>query len=83
MKVLTYTRAGVNSAREDVALKGLLHWLGRTLSFGSRRVKLGFGYFASVIDMGNNLGLAISTDGVGTKILVAQMLQKYDTIGID
>jgi phosphoribosylaminoimidazole (AIR) synthetase len=29
------------------------------------------------------LGLAISTDGVGSKLLVAQLMDKYDTIGID
>ena len=29
------------------------------------------------------LGVAISTDGVGTKNLIAQALEKYDTIGID
>jgi len=33
--------------------------------------------------MGNNLGLALSSDGVGTKLLVAEMLDKYDTVGID
>lgn len=83
MKASTYARAGVDTAKEDVALSGLLKWVGKTLSLGSKPVRLEAGYFASVIDMGNNLGLAISTDGVGTKILVAQMLQRYDTIGID
>ena len=29
------------------------------------------------------MGIAVSTDGVGTKILVAEMLDKYDTVGID
>jgi phosphoribosylformylglycinamidine cyclo-ligase len=57
--------------------------VGKTLKFGSRRCALDFGYFASVLDLGNGLGLALSTDGVGTKLLVAQMLNKYDTIGID
>ena len=28
-------------------------------------------------------GIAFGTDGVGTKIIVAELLGKYDTIGID
>ena len=38
--------------------------------------------FASVLDLGDK-GIAISTDGVGTKLIVANSLGKYDTIGID
>jgi phosphoribosylformylglycinamidine cyclo-ligase len=78
-----YAEAGVNTAREEAALAGLLAWVGKTLQFGTHRSALDFGYFASVLDLGNGLGLALSTDGVGTKLLVAQMLDKYDTIGID
>jgi phosphoribosylformylglycinamidine cyclo-ligase len=33
--------------------------------------------------MGAGTGLAISADGVGTKVLIAQMMGKYDTVGID
>src|SRR5262245_66314275 len=46
-------------------------------------VRLPFGYFANVIRLTNETGLAISTDGAGTKVLVAQMVGRYDTIGID
>jgi phosphoribosylformylglycinamidine cyclo-ligase len=46
-------------------------------------VKLDIGYFANVIDIGGGVGLAISTDGVGTKSIVADMMKKYDTIGVD
>ena len=35
-----------------------------------------------VIDMGG-VGLAICTDGVGSKTIIADMMGKYDTIGID
>jgi len=79
----SYTRAGVNTVKEEAALAGLLKWVGKTLEFGARRSALDFGYFASVLDLGNGLGLALSTDGVGSKLLVAQLLDKYDTIGID
>jgi len=45
-------------------------------------VKLDIGYFANVIDIGG-VGLAICTDGVGSKSIIAQMMRRYDTIGID
>jgi phosphoribosylformylglycinamidine cyclo-ligase len=41
------------------------------------------GYFANVIPVAPNLGVAISTDGVGTKLLVAQAVGRFDTVGID
>src|SRR4029077_1696428 len=51
-------------------------------SGGVGTVKLDIGYFANVIDIGG-IGLAISTDGVGSKSIIAQMMRRYDTIGID
>src|SRR5258705_4466568 len=45
-------------------------------------VKLDIGYFANVIDIGG-IGLAICTDGVGSKTIIEQMTGRYDTIGID
>ena len=46
-------------------------------------VQLDFSSFANVIDVGNGLGVAYCTDGVGSKALIAQLVGKYDTIGID
>jgi phosphoribosylformylglycinamidine cyclo-ligase len=83
MTEASYAGSGVNTAQEEAALAGLLRWVGKTLEFGRHRPALDFGYFASVLDLGNGLGLAVSTDGVGSKLLVAQMLDKYDSIGID
>lgn len=71
----------------ELGLRGLLAWVNRTAAFrgpgqaGRRVVDVGF--YASVVDIGHGLGLALCTDGVGTKVLVAQMLDRYDTIGID
>lgn len=82
---ITYLEAGVDTAKEEIALKRLLSHVQKSLTFrkdiGSD--KLGIGYFANVIDLGQGIGLAVATDGVGTKILIAQMMDKYDTIGID
>lgn len=82
---LTYTKAGVDTIKEEKVLKYLIKWTSKTKDFRPKigAVKLECTYFANVLDIGHNQGLAISTDGVGTKILIAQMLNKYDTIGID
>jgi phosphoribosylformylglycinamidine cyclo-ligase len=80
---LTYHDAGVASG-EDACIGALLGHIRRTLSFrrGPGEPVLPLGYYANVLRVGE-LGIAIGTDGVGTKVLVAQQLEKYDTIGID
>ena len=45
-------------------------------------VHLSFGHYANVIEIAGQ-GIAFSCDGVGSKTLIAQLLDKYDTIGID
>jgi phosphoribosylformylglycinamidine cyclo-ligase len=50
---------------------------------GPGRRVVDVGYFASVVAITDTLGLALCTDGVGSKVLVAEMLGRYDTIGID
>lgn len=84
-KGITYKQAGVDTSKEQLALKQLLKWTEKTFNFreGTGSVKLHQGYFANIIDIGGGKGLAISTDGVGTKILIAQLMGKYDTVGID
>ena len=81
----TYAAAGVDSVAEETGLESLLGWVGKSLGLrqGLGASKLPIGYFAAVVDIGHETGLAISTDGVGTKLLVAQMMNKYDTVGID
>jgi phosphoribosylformylglycinamidine cyclo-ligase len=48
----------------------------------SRQVPLP-GHYASVIRIDERSGIALSTDGVGTKLLVAEQLGRFDTVGID
>lgn len=40
------------------------------------------GGFTSIIDMGN-FGITFNNDGVGTKAMIAEAVNKYDTLGID
>jgi phosphoribosylformylglycinamidine cyclo-ligase len=83
---LTYRDTGVlNNAQ--LGLQALLSRIAPTKAFreiGERgRQVIDVGFFASVVEIAPGLGLVLCTDGVGTKVLVAEMLRRYDTIGID
>ncbi len=55
--------------------------LGFRQDFGS--VIRGAGHYAGLLRIGGKRILAIHADGVGTKVLVAQAMKKFDTVGID
>jgi phosphoribosylformylglycinamidine cyclo-ligase len=78
-----YARSGVDQGAADLAVAGLVRALGKIeLGRPSRQVPLP-GHYASVIEVASNLGIALSTDGVGTKLVLAEALGKLDTVGID
>jgi phosphoribosylformylglycinamidine cyclo-ligase len=78
-----YAKAGVDQRAADSAVAGLVRALGAIeLGRPSRQVPLP-GHYASVIRLDERTGIALSTDGVGTKLLVAEQLGRFDTIGID
>jgi phosphoribosylformylglycinamidine cyclo-ligase len=47
------------------------------------RTMSGFGHYAGIVEIPSGTLLATHTDGVGTKVMIAQSMKKYDTIGID
>lgn len=79
-----YKTAGVDTAATQSGLHKIVERIKETWpsAGGIGAVKLDIGYFANVIDIGG-IGLAICTDGVGSKSIIAQMMRRYDTIGID
>ncbi|HIK00935.1 TPA: phosphoribosylformylglycinamidine cyclo-ligase [archaeon] len=80
MLAWTYSKAGVNISKADLAKKSIAKILGKTYS---KKVLQKIGHYCSAVDIGNGKAVAITTDGVGTKVLLAQKLGKYDTVGID
>ncbi len=81
----SYARAGVDIAAGERAVDLIRAAVART---AGPEVLGGLGGFAGLFDATRLTGmrrplLATSTDGVGTKVVIAQRLQRYDTIGID
>ncbi len=81
MSNATYRDSGVDIDLEAEAVKALIG----SLTF-RRKGEFGMagdlGHFAGLIDFGPYL-LALATDGVGTKMLVADALSDWSTVGID
>ena len=79
-----YKAAGVDTESAQSGLQKIIASVKQTWPppGADGAVQLDIGYFANVIDIGG-IGLAICTDGVGSKTIVAQMMGRYDTIGID
>jgi phosphoribosylformylglycinamidine cyclo-ligase len=76
-----YARAGVSQSDADASVAALVGALGRPA--GESRQVLASGHYANVIRIDDRTGIALSTDGVGTKLLVAEQLGRWDTVGID
>ncbi|MCH6580088.1 MAG: phosphoribosylformylglycinamidine cyclo-ligase, partial [Nitrospinae bacterium] len=83
-KTSQYEQSGVSQSGAEAALDRILKHVLPTRKFSERYpLKVDIGYFANVIDMGNGEGIAFCTDGVGTKVRVAELMNQYDTLGID
>jgi phosphoribosylformylglycinamidine cyclo-ligase len=82
---MTYTRAGVDTTQVARETDALARILAPTMGFrtGVGRSVLPHGYYASALRINDELALACCTDGVGSKVLVAEQMGKFDTIGID
>lgn len=78
---MTYAKAGVDIDKKSDSIAALVEHLAfRRKGFG-KPLKLE-GHFTGLIDFGE-VALTLCTDGVGTKLMVADELRKWDTIGID
>jgi phosphoribosylformylglycinamidine cyclo-ligase len=81
---LTYKKAGVDISKANRFVSGIKQMSAVTMTRG---VLSRPGSFGSLFDLGakkfKQPVLVSSTDGVGTKLLLANLLKKHDTVGID
>ncbi|MEA2169971.1 MAG: phosphoribosylformylglycinamidine cyclo-ligase, partial [Solirubrobacteraceae bacterium] len=78
-----YAAAGVDTRKADAGVAAIVKALSAVdIGRPSRSVAPG-GHYAAVLEIAPNLGIALSTDGVGSKLVVAEQTGRFDTIGID
>jgi phosphoribosylformylglycinamidine cyclo-ligase len=78
---MTYAQAGVDIDGKSQAIEALVKQLTFRRAGKVRMIDLP-GQFTGLIDFGD-VALTLCTDGVGTKLLMAKALNKWDTVGID
>ena len=79
---MTYAGSGVDIGKLDYIKSGIIA-KGLTYKREGFGAPLGGeGHYAGLIDMGY-YALAITTDGVGTKLIIADAMHKWDTVGVD
>jgi len=82
-----YASAGVDEEREqDVFARAMRPWLARTKvrsPMVTSITGLASGYFATLMHIPPGSPLALTTDGVGTKILLAREANRWEPIGVD
>src|SRR4051794_35085073 len=78
-----YAAAGVDTDQADAGVGALVGVL-RTIETGApSRSVVPSGHYASVLRVSDDLGIAIATDGVGSKLVVAEEADRLETVGID
>ena len=78
-----YAAAGVDTDEAERGIGALVSVLATIDPGRPSRSVLGSGHYASVLAIGANLGLALSTDGVGSKLMIAEQTGRLETVGID
>lgn len=77
---ITYQESGVDRDKGDAFVERIRKMVATT--YGPE-VQSGVGGFASLFELDDGRLLAAGCDGVGTKLKLAQALDKHDTIGVD
>ena len=82
-----YAAAGVDEEREQAAFARVMRpWLARTKvrsPLVASITGLASGYFATLMHLPPGPPIALTTDGVGTKILLAREANRWEPIGVD
>jgi phosphoribosylformylglycinamidine cyclo-ligase len=80
-KNFTYADAGVNREQRAESKKALKK-LQETYKYSARGPVMRLPY-GNIFPINKNIYLDLVIEGVGTKVLLAQLAEKYDTVGVD
>ncbi|UCE39628.1 MAG: phosphoribosylformylglycinamidine cyclo-ligase [Thermoplasmata archaeon] len=78
---MTYARAGVDIKKEAEIIDSLTSKI-KTKGKGFGKILDLPGHFTGLVDFGD-FALSLCTDGVGSKVMIASVMKKWDTVGID
>jgi len=82
--VVTYKKVGVDISEIKKSQKVIGQLISSTHKLQKKaKMTHGFGHYAGIVEIPGGKLLATHTDGVGTKVIIANMMKKFDTIGID
>ncbi len=79
----TYSEAGVDYDLVARGLAAMARHVRASFQSSGLPVLQDFGHYANTVKISDEYAIALHTDGVGTKVLIAQASSRYDTIGID
>ena len=82
-KIITYSKSGVSISKADKFVNFISALSKKTNKNGDFKNIGGFGAISEIPKKLKNPMIVTSTDGVGTKIEIANQLNKFNTIGID
>ena len=83
LEKLTYSKSGVNIKKADKFVKHISSISRKSDKSGNFKNIGGFGAISAIPKKLKEPHIVTSTDGVGTKIEIANQLKKFNTIGID
>ena len=81
---ITYKDAGIDISKIKQSQASIGKLIASTHKLQKKaKIMSGFGHYAGIVEIPGGTLLATHTDGVGTKVMIAQSMKKYDTVGID
>jgi phosphoribosylformylglycinamidine cyclo-ligase len=81
---ITYKKVGIDISEIKKSQKAIGRLISSTHKLQKKaKMTHGFGHYAGIVEIPGGKLLATHTDGVGTKVIIANMMKKFDTIGID